>query len=94
MFKETRDGFIIKLRISPNASKNEIIKADDGTLKIKITAQPVEGKANKALIEYLSKILKMPKSSFEIIKGSASKDKTILVKTHDADDIKIFQEFV
>ena len=80
MFKETKDGLIIKLRIAPNASKNEIIKSDDGSVKVKITAPPIDGKANKALVEYFSKIFKIPKSYIEIIKGETSKDKTILIK--------------
>ena len=90
MLKETSDGLILNLRISPNASKNEIIKSDD-ILKVKITAQPIDGKANKALIEYLSKLLKVPKSCFEILKGQTSKDKLILIKVNDIkklEDIK------
>ncbi len=82
MLKKTKDGIIIALRISPNASKNEIIKTEDG-IKVKITAQPIDGKANKALIEYLSKQFKIPKSLFEIIKGETSKDKIVLIKEFD-----------
>lgn len=84
MLKETKDGIILTLRISPNASKNEIIKDDTG-IKVKITAQPIDGKANKALIEFLSKQFKIPKSYFEIIRGETSKDKTILIKNTEMD---------
>lgn len=80
MFKKTNDGALINFKISPNASKNEIIKTDEG-VKIKITAQPVDGKANKALVEFLSKQFKIPKTSIEIVKGHTSKEKTILLKT-------------
>lgn len=93
MLKETKDGIIIALRISPNASKNEIIKTEDG-IKVKITAQPIDGKANKALIEYLSKQFKIPKSLFEIIKGETSKEKTVLIKTRNEDDIDKIKSFV
>lgn len=78
------ENLIIKLKISPNASKNEIIKTSD-TLKIKITAQPIENKANKALIEFLSKYFKVSKSSIEIVKGETSKEKTILFKNISSD---------
>lgn len=84
MLKETKDGIILTLRISPNASKNEIIKENEG-IKVKITAQPIDGKANKALIEFLSKQFKIPKSYFEIIRGETSKDKTILIKNTEMD---------
>lgn len=80
------ENLIIKLKISPNASKNEIIKTND-MLKIKITAQPIENKANKALIEFLSKYFKVPKSSIEIVKGETSKEKTILFKNISSDKI-------
>ena len=84
------DGLIIKLKISPNASKNEIIKTEEG-VKLKITAQPVDGKANKALIEFLSKHFKIPKSSIEILRGETSKEKTLLIKTQDDDKISIIK---
>lgn len=80
MLKETENGVLISFKISPNASKNEIIKTDDG-VKIKITAQPIDGKANKALVEFLSKQFKIPKTSIEIVKGHTSKEKTLLLKT-------------
>lgn len=85
MLKETDSGILINFKISPNASKNEIIKTEDG-IKIKITAQPVDGKANKALIEFLSKHFKIPKTSIEIVKGHTSKEKTILLRTRNTDD--------
>lgn len=94
MFKETDNGILISFKISPNASKNEIIKSDEG-IKIKITAQPIDNKANKALVEYLSKQFKIPKTSLEIVKGNTSKEKTLLIKTTDTEKInnlKIFFE--
>lgn len=92
MLKETKDGFILIIKISPNASKNEIIKTDDG-VKLKITAQPVEGKANKAVIEYLSKTFKIPKTSFEIVKGETSKEKTVLIKSKDEEKLQKLKDF-
>ena len=93
MLRETKDGIVITLKISPNASKNEIIKSEEG-LKVKITAQPIDGKANKALIEYLSKQLKIPKSSIEILKGETSKEKTVLIKPRTPEDIGKIKTFV
>lgn len=84
-------GLLVNLKISPNASKNEIILADD-IVKVKITAQPIDGKANKALIEYLSKLFKVPKTSIVIVKGETSKEKTILFDTFDEEKIKKIKE--
>lgn len=77
MFEKSKQGVILKLKISPNSSKIEFIKTNEG-LKIKLTAQPIENKANKMLIEVLSKQFKFPKSQIKIIKGETSKEKTIL----------------
>ncbi|MCM1264679.1 MAG: DUF167 domain-containing protein [Candidatus Gastranaerophilales bacterium] len=80
--KITDNGVILKIRIAPNSAKNQVIISDD-MIKIKVTAQPIENKANKAVIEYLSKLVKIPKPSISIIKGETSKDKTILLQTSD-----------
>lgn len=82
MIKETPEGLIIKLRIIPNSSKNDIISENE-FIKVKVTAQPIENKANKALIEYLAKSFKVAKTNIEIIKGDTSKEKTIFIKTND-----------
>lgn len=87
------NSLIIKLKISPNASKNEIIKTDT-EIKIKITAQPIENKANKALIEFLSKKFKIPKSNIEIIKGETSKEKTLLFKNILSDKMVEIKSFL
>ena len=85
--------FVVKLKISPNASKNEIITTED-VVKIKLTAQPIENKANKMLIEFLSKTFKIPKTSVIIIKGETSKEKTILFKDTDENKISLIKEIL
>lgn len=82
MIKYTSNGLIIKVKIVPNSSKNDII-IEEEFIKVKVTAQPIENKANKALIEFLSKTFKIPKTSIEILKGETSKEKTILLRTND-----------
>ncbi len=86
MIRKTNEGIIVNLRISPNAKKNEIIK-DGDIVKVKITALPIDGKANKALVEFFAKNFKIPKTSIEILKGETSKEKTILFKTMDEDKV-------
>ncbi len=79
MIKEVDEGILVSLKIVPNSSKNDII-IEGNLVKVKITAQPIEGKANKALIEFLSKKSGVPKSKIEIVKGETSKEKTLLFK--------------
>ena len=82
LIKSTPDGVLIRIRIVPNSSRNEIILEEE-FIKVKVTAQPIENKANKALIEFLSKQFKLPKTSIQIIKGETSQDKTIILSTQD-----------
>ncbi|MBE7713463.1 MAG: YggU family protein [Cyanobacteria bacterium SIG26] len=86
MIKQTDQGVIVNIKISPNAKKNEIINEGEIS-KIKITAQPIDGKANKCLIEYLSKEFKIPKTYIKILKGETSKEKTILFMVNDEEKV-------
>ena len=91
--KETDKGIIVNIKISPNAKKNEIIKSE-GETKIKITAQPIDGKANKCLIDFLSKNFKIPKTSIKILKGETSKEKTILFITDNPERINNIKQLL
>lgn len=74
-----KSAFVLRVKIQPNCSKNEIIERD-GQIKVKLTAAPIEGKANKALIEFLSETFKVPKTSITIVKGETSREKTVAFK--------------
>ena len=89
--KQTKNGILLNLKVSPNASKNEIVLTDDG-VKVRITAQPVDGKANKALVEFLSKELKIPKTSIDVVKGNTNKEKNLLFKVFDEEKVKFIKE--
>jgi uncharacterized protein (TIGR00251 family) len=74
-------GAILKIQVTPRASRNGIIKVlEDGTVKILLTAPPVEGKANEALKKFLSKTLDIPISHIDILAGESGRYKTILIK--------------
>ncbi len=84
MIKKSESGILVNIKIVPNSSKNDII-VEEEFIKIKITAQPIEGKANKALTEFLSKTFKIPKTSVEIVKGETSKEKTVFLHVLDTE---------
>jgi uncharacterized protein (TIGR00251 family) len=78
-------GSAIALRVTPRASKNEIVEVlNDGTVKIHLTAPPVEGKANEALLKFLSNILDVPVSKLDIVAGETGRDKLVAVTDMDA----------
>ena len=66
----------IKVKVKPNAKKEEIKKIDEDYYEIRVTVVPEKGKANKKVIEILSKYLKVPKSKIKLVKGEKSKEKT------------------
>lgn len=82
MFQSTN---IYTVKVIPRSSKNEVSIDENGILKVKLTAPPVDNAANTALIEvlslYFSKTLnrKIRKSDIEIIKGLSSRIKVIKV---------------
>lgn len=80
MFQETTEGVIITLHVLPNAPKSEVVGEYNGALKVKIKAPPVDGKANKAIIEFFSELLNVAKNKIEILKGDKSKHKRVLVR--------------
>ncbi len=79
-FHDFKSGGALHVRVQAGAKKTEIAEImDDGTIKIRLTAPALEGKANHALIQYLSDLLKVKASSIEIVAGLRSKDKLVTV---------------
>ncbi len=72
---------IIQVRVVPRSSRAEIAGKANGVYRIKITAPPVEGKANKALVGFLAKKTGLPKRNIEIVAGERSRNKTIRIRS-------------
>ena len=68
---------LIKVKVKPNAKKNEIKQIEDNFFEIKTTAVLEKGKANQKVIEMLSKHFKVPKSRIKIVRGETSREKII-----------------
>jgi uncharacterized protein (TIGR00251 family) len=72
-------GVRIAVQITPNAKKTEVTGVFDDALKLKLQAQPIEGKANEALVKWLAGVLKVPRSAVTITHGLTNKRKLIEV---------------
>lgn len=94
LFQETREGLILSVRAQPNAKTNGIAGVHNQSLKIRLQAPPVEGKANKALIRFLSKTLGIPKTTIEIITGETGREKRILIHCQDPQAMKRMKETI
>lgn len=73
-------GISFKVYVQPKASKNEIVGMHGNVLKIRLTAPPVDGAANKMCLKYLAKCLAVPTSRLEILSGQKSRTKHVLLK--------------
>ena len=78
-------GAALAIRVTPRASRNEIVGVlSDGTIKIHLTAPPVEGKANELLVAFLAEILDVAPSRIDIVAGETGRDKLVSILDMDA----------
>ncbi|MFY9748798.1 MAG: DUF167 domain-containing protein [Acidobacteriaceae bacterium] len=94
--RDTREGARFQVRVTPRASRTAIVgvmgEGEDAALKIALHAPPVEGRANAALIEFLSDSLGTPRSAIEIAAGQHGRSKTIIVHERSAAEISALLE--
>lgn len=73
------DGVILKIYVQPKSSKNVIVGVHDDSIKIRLTAAPVDNAANEMCVKFLAKQLGVPKKSIEIISGHTGRFKQIFI---------------
>ena len=79
MIKSVKEGCQIVVKVTPKASSNKIVGWEGQYLKIKIHALPEKGNANEELIRFLSEALHIAKSHIQLIQGSTSRIKRLLI---------------
>ncbi len=77
---ETAAGLRVRLHVTPRAKRCELSGIHNGALKVKVIAPPVDDAANRAIIEFLSGLLHIPKSRLRIAAGLKSRDKVLQIK--------------
>ncbi len=78
----------LPVRIQPRASKNEISRMENGGLKIRLTAPPIDGAANEALVRFLADMLSVSKSKIEVVSGLTSRDKIVRISGMSKTDVE------
>jgi hypothetical protein len=78
----------IEIRLQPRGGRDAVVGERDGAVLIRISAPPVDGKANAALIAFVAKTLGVPKGSVTIIRGETSRSKAIRVEGRSSDDVR------
>jgi len=81
------DAVRFSVRLQPRASKSEIAGVQGVSLKVRVTAPPVDGLANEALIDSLSLALKVPRRNVCIVSGFSSRTKVVEVREVDLDRV-------
>lgn len=73
----------IEVKVQPRAPRNELERDSAGTLKLRLTAAPVEGEANRAAIEFLAKHFGVSRSSVRLVQGGKSRHKVFEINGGD-----------
>ena len=74
----------LDVHVIPNASRTQVDGLHDGALRVRLHAPPVDGKANKALVEWVAQALGVAKSHIELVRGQTSKRKQLRISPHAA----------
>jgi len=82
----------LQVKLLPRSSRSEIVGIENNILKVKVTSPPVDGEANKALIQLLAKSLGISKGRVEIVAGKSSKLKTIRIYGLSGKDVSLLLE--
>ncbi len=77
--KDTGASVTLSVRIQPRASKNDMSLMEGGKLKIRLTAPPVDGAANEALVKFLADRFDVGRSQVEIVSGHTAREKIIRI---------------
>ncbi len=86
---EIAGGVRFEVSVQPRSSRNQVVGEQNEALKIKLTAPPVEGEANAALVDFLSNYLKIPRKDIKLVKGETSRHKIVEIKGIRSEELMI-----
>jgi uncharacterized protein len=84
---DVTDGCTLSVRVHPGARKNGVTGVHAGAVKIALTAPPVDGKANEALIAFLAEALHLPRARIALVSGLTSRTKTVRITGKSAAEV-------
>ena len=82
------EGGLLAVRVQPRARRDEVVGWRDGVLRLRVTAAPADGRANRAALALLAEALGVPVSTLELVAGAASRDKRVRVGGLGADQVR------
>jgi hypothetical protein len=84
MVRDDAQGVLIDILVQPRASRPKIGPVHGDRVKVAVTAPPVDGKANAAVIDAMARFLAIPRQQIEVVSGTGSRRKTVRVRGLDA----------
>lgn len=78
----------LRVRLTPRASREEVTLKPDGTLVVRVSAPPVDGRANDALERAVASALRVAPSRVRLVRGARSRDKTVQIDGLDANAVR------
>ena len=91
-YNETAEGVVLNVRAQPRSSRSGVDGVVGDALKVRIRSAPVDGKANKELVETLADAFSLPKSRVSFAGGETSKNKRILLVGLGAAELRAAEE--
>ena len=82
--RDTAQGVTLRVRVQPRSSRNALVGEREGALVVRLTAPPVEGRANQALARMLADALGVPPSAVQLVRGDSGRDKVVAIAGIDA----------
>jgi len=79
---------ILKVKVKPGSTQNQIGLSAEGEIQIKVRAVPEKGKANQAVIELLAEKLGISRSGLTVVRGESSRDKWLEIRDFSPEEVK------
>ncbi len=88
IIQNSPDGAVVAVRVIPRARKSELAGTREGALLVRLAAPPVEGAANEALVEFLARLLGVPRRAVRLVSGDRQRNKRVQIAGIGADAVR------
>lgn len=87
-YEQNGERILLRVYTQPRASRTKIVGLHDEMLKVSCCSPPVDGKANKELVNYFARLFSCPKRDVEIVRGQSSRKKQIMLSGLTVDELQ------
>jgi uncharacterized protein (TIGR00251 family) len=86
VIERTATGVRIRLHVQPRASRSELAGRHGDAIKVRLTAPPVDGAANEALLQFLAVRLQVPRNALSLVSGGSGRSKVVAIEAISPED--------